>query len=137
MQLKTMKQLISVLGVFFFLSLVLIFYNLRLGLLLTAVAILGLSPLLWNVWKLMHTKEGLEALEALDKGRNEISLEDVPPRLIALLIAVLIISYLGFFGIFRFNPFIDLSLSILTVLLLAYYFLRKRRIQKQKSARNS
>ncbi len=135
MQIKTIKRLTGVLAAFLPLSLPLLFYNLRLGLLLIAAVFLGLSPFLWVVWKLMHTEVGREALDDPARGGNEISLEDLPPRLIALLIAVLIIIYLGFFGIFPFNPFSDLSLSLLAVLILAYYFLRRNRIQKQKSGR--
>jgi uncharacterized membrane protein len=111
------------------LDLPVIFFNMALGAFIMVIAIAGLSFSIWKAWRLMRTDS--DAFKALSKSEKELSLKDLPARLIILLVAVVVISYLGSFGLFHFDPLIDATLSILAILLLVYYFFQKRRVQKK------
>ena len=69
--------------------------------------------------------------ESLFRSEKELSLKDLPYWLIILLVAIIIISFLGFFGVFSFYLILDVVLSALVFLLLLYYFLQKRRLRNK------
>ncbi len=94
------------------------------------IAVAGLLFLGWKGRRMVQADP--HAFEALTKKERELSLEDLPATLIIVLFAAVIISNLGFFGFLSFNPILNTVLAILTILLLVYYFLQKRRTQKQK-----
>ena len=97
------------------------------SIMIIVIAILLFSG--WKAWKLMRTDP--TAFEALSKSEKELSLKDLSPRLIILLVALVIVASLGYFSVFSFNPFIDAILSTLVLLLLVYYFFQKHRLQKK------
>jgi len=84
----------------------------------------------WKAWKLMQTNP--DAFKALSKNENELSMKDLPPRLVVLLVVMLILAILGDVSIFSFNPLIDATLATLVLLLLVYYFSQKRKLKKKR-----
>ena len=110
---------------------IVIFFSSTIGVFIIVIAVAGLLFAGWESRRLM--RGDLHAFEALNKKERELNLEDLPATLIIVLIAAVIISNLGFFGFLSFNPILNAMLAILTILLLVYYFLQKRRLQKQKS----
>jgi uncharacterized membrane protein YfcA len=82
--------------------------------------------------------ELFEALRAESKKRieaaraREVSLKDLPIWLVALLGIVAVVGFMGELGLLNFNPLLESLLIVLMVLFLAYYFLYKRRIRKEK-----
>ncbi len=112
---------------------IVIFFSSTIGVFILAIAVAGLLFAGRESRRLM--RGDVHAFEALSKKEKEreLNLEDLPATLIIVLIAAVIISNLGFFGFLSFNPILNAMLAILTILLLVYYFLQKRRLQKQKS----
>jgi len=126
---KTLNLIFRACLICIVLDLPLIFFNMILGasIMIIVIAILLFSG--WKAWKLMRTDP--TAFEALSKSEKELSLKDLSPRLIILLVALVIVASLGYFSVFSFNPFIDAILSTLVLLLLVYYFFQKHRLQKK------
>jgi 4-hydroxybenzoate polyprenyltransferase len=85
--------------------------------------------------------EVIEALRAQSRKSREkektVGIKDLPIWLIVLLLAAMVISYIGWFGAFSFSPLVDTLLSILMVAFLIYYFLYKRRVRNKKYGANS
>jgi Na+/H+ antiporter NhaD/arsenite permease-like protein len=105
------------------------FFNMILGASILAIATVVLLFAGWKAYRLLRTDP--EALKTLPESEKELSLKDLPPKLIIVLVAALIIALLGDFSVFSFNPFIDTLLLAMLLLLLAYYFLQKRKLQKK------
>jgi len=91
------------------------------------VAVLLFSS--WKAWKLMQTDP--DAFKALSESEKDLSLKDLPPRLVILLVVAFIVSLLASFSVFSFNPFIDSILAGLAILLLVYYFFQKHKLRKK------
>ena len=83
----------------------------------------------WKAWKLIRTDP--DAFKALPESEKELSLKDLSPRLIVVLVASLIILVLVQFRIFSFNPVVDTILTAVAILLLVYYFFQKRKLRKR------
>lgn len=87
--------------------------------------------------------EAIEALRAQSGKRREkektVGIKDLPPWLIILLFAAVVVGYMGWFGFgaLSSNPLLEALLSVLVVVLLAYYFLYKRKIIYKKYKANS
>ena len=80
-----------------------------------------------------------EAVEALFPQRIEakqkektVGIKDLPIWLITLIIAAVLVSYMGWMGAFRFNALVEGLLSAFVILSLIYYFLYKHRIENRK-----
>lgn len=129
MKLRTLNLILGACLLGIVLDLPLIFFNMTLGASIMIVLITVLLFSGWSMWKLARADPSV--LETLSKGEKELGLKDLPHRLIILLIAVLIIASLGYFGVFSSNPFIDVVLSSVAILLLVYYFFQKRKLRKK------
>ena len=125
-------------GLFLFVTF--LFWNIFLmllgaSLLIASIIGLALYRKKWSTIKRTNP-EIVEAMKAEFKERVEkektLSIKDIPPLLIAILLVALVISFLGEVGAFRFSPILDFLLGILTILLLIYYFIGKRRVKKEK-----
>jgi hypothetical protein len=85
--------------------------------------------------------EAFEALRVESERRIEaektVFLKDLPVWLVALLIVVVVIGYMGWFGVFSSNLIFDILLPPLIFLFLIYYFLYKRRVKDKKYSANS
>lgn len=128
---RTISLLLRVCLLCAVLALPLMFFNMILGasILIIATAVLLLTA--WKAWKLARTAP--DSIRALSKSERELSIKDLPTRLVILLVAVLVIAVLAEFGAFAFNPLIDVMVTVLIVLLAVYYFLQKRRLLKWHS----
>jgi len=126
---RTLNLILKVCLIGIVLDLPLVFFNTILGasIMIILIAVLLFSG--WSVWKLMRTDP--TAFEALSKSEKELGLKDLPDRLIILLVVIIIIASLGYFSVFSFNPFLDIVLSSVALLLLAYYFFQKHRLRKK------
>lgn len=107
----------------------LFFFNIILGasILIIITAVLLFSG--WKAWKLIRTNP--DAFKTPSESEKELSLKDLPPRLIIVLVAALIIALLSSFSVFSFDPFIDAMLVVVVVLLVVYYFFQKRKLRRK------
>lgn len=126
---RTLNLILKACLVCIVLDLPLIFFNWMLGAstMIILVAVLLFSS--WKAWKLMQTDP--DAFKALSESEKDLSLKDLPPRLVILLVVAFIVSLLASFSVFSFNPFIDSILAGLAILLLVYYFFQKHKLRKK------
>ena len=126
---KTMSLILRVCLVCVVLDLPLFFFNMILGAAIMIIAVAVLLFSMWKTWRLMRTDP--DAFKALPENEKELSLKDLPPRLIIVLAATMIIATLVQFSVFSFNPLIDTILATLTLVLLVYYFFQKHKLRKK------
>jgi len=85
--------------------------------------------------------EVIEAMNAQGNKNREkeriVGLKDLPPWLIALLVVVVAVGFMGELGIFNPNPLLGTLLLLLVILFLIYYYLYKRRVRNKKYGLNS
>jgi L-asparagine transporter-like permease len=126
---KTLNLILKACLIGIVLDLPLVHFNMILGasIMIILTALLLFSG--WEAWKLIRTNPN--AFKASSEREKELSLKDLPSRLLILLIALIILASLGYFSFFSFNPLIDIILGMVTLLLLVYYFFQTHKLRKK------
>jgi len=109
------------------------------GLSFLIASVIGLALVRRNVSILKRTNpEAIEALKAeSDRAcakEKTLSLRDLPPWLIALMIIAVVVGFLGAdLHAFAFNPMLEILLSAFTLFFVIYYFAYyRRKLMKKK-----
>ncbi len=126
---RTLDLILKACLICILLGFLIIFFNPIIGASILVISISVLAYTSWKAYKLLRTNP--DVFKTLPESEKELSLKDLPPRLVIVLVAALIIALLGDFSIFSFNPFIDTLLLAMLLLLVAYYFLQKRKLRRQ------
>lgn len=122
----TLNLLLRVFLICIVLGVVVVFFNLVLGAFVIIIAILGSSFSGWKASRMLRANP--DAFRDQTRLEKKLGLKGLPSWLTILLVVSLVVSNLGFFGLFSFDPLVNGSLSLLTIALLIFYFLQKRKV---------
>jgi len=126
---RTLGLILEVCLIGIVLDLPVFFFSMILG---ASIMIILVAVLLFSGWKVVELlRTDPDAFKALPEGEKELTLKDLPRRLVILLVVAFVVSLLASLNVFSFNPFIDTVVAALVLLLVVYYFFQKRKLRKK------